>query len=89
MNIINVYNYSNLMRELETRRTNVITQMNNPSSENKKPLQKEIVKLNSILNNMADYKINFMDEQPIVEPKKPNKNTKKETQSYGISSMLK
>lgn len=89
MNSINMYNYTSLMKDLETRRNAITSDLNVPSTKDKKQLQKEVVKINSILNNLVDYKLNFVDEQPekpIKEVK--TKNKKNEKISYGIVDMI-
>lgn len=92
MNNINTFTYSTLMKELELRRSNLTNQMSIPSTEDRKPMQKEIVKINSILTYMVDYKLNYLDEQPVKEPKEPksskNNKNKKENVSYGINGMI-
>jgi hypothetical protein len=107
MNPINIFNYTNLMKELEIRRTNLTNEMNKQPIDNQrnfkkemlriKKLQKEVVKINVLLNNMVDYKINHIDEQPIIEEevveKKPksfkqSKKPKELEKSYGISGMI-
>ena len=90
MNNINLHNLTTLMKDLESRRSSIASTLSVPSTEDKKMLQKEVVKINSILNNLVDYKLNFMDEQPVKEPKvsKAKKNDKKEIPSYGIVNMI-
>lgn len=90
MNNINLHNLTTLMKDLESRRSSIASTLSVPSTEDKKMLQKEVVKINSILNNLVDYKLNFMDEQPVKEPKvvKGKKNDKKEIPSYGIVNMI-
>lgn len=93
MSNFNSYNYLNVMKELEVRRTNLTSQLNTPSPTNKKTM-KEITKINSILTYMADYKMTYLDEQPekevkeTKEPKEVKKSNKKETTSYGIMGMM-
>jgi DNA-binding IscR family transcriptional regulator len=92
-----MFNYTNLMRELEIKRTYLTDEMNRHSTDNKekKKFQKEVVKINALLNNMVDYKINYVDEQSIQEvvEKKPksfkqSKQPKELEKSYGISGMI-
>jgi hypothetical protein len=88
-NPINTFNYITLIKELEMRRFNLTYEINSPTTDDKTIMQKEIVKINSILNNMTDYKIKFMDEQPA----KPIKETKKSKtkiieMNYGISGLI-
>lgn len=90
MNNINLYNLTALMKDLETRRSTIASTLSAPSAEDKKMLQKEVVKINSILNNLVDYKLNFLDEQPVKEVKveKGKNRNKKEIPSYGIVDMI-
>jgi len=77
------------MKELEVKRFNLTYELNTPTTEDKTIMQKEIVKINSILNNMTDYKIKFMDEQPPKPLKEPKKGKVKNAEpSYGISGMI-
>ena len=77
------------MKELEMKRYNLTFELNSPTEDDKTIMQKEILKINSILNNMTDYKIKFMDEQPAKPVKEPKKGkTKFVEPSYGISGMI-
>lgn len=88
-NTINTFNYTALMKELEMKRVNLTYELNSPTSEDKTIMQKEIVKINSILNNMTDYKLKFMDEQPPKPVKEPKKGKVKNVEpSYGISGLI-
>lgn len=91
MNNINMHNFTTLMKDLETRRSSITSILSNPSTEDKKLLQKEVVKINSILNNLVDYKLNFIDEQPekpTKVEKQPKTNKKLIQKSYGIDDMI-
>ena len=92
MSKINTFIFSNLMQELETRRKDATNEINLHSAlDDKKRLQKEVSKLNSILNSMTDYKINYIDEQPVKDvsdKKSKKKETSATNQSYGINSMI-
>ena len=92
---MNSYNYTNLMTELENKRTKLIQNMLLPSVEDKKILLKEVNKLNGLLKCLSEYKMDYMDEQPLKEMKEVKepkvKKVKKELEKisgYGIRSMI-
>ena len=91
MDSIDTFMYTNLMNNFYKRRSSLEKDMtmNNNVAEQKK-MQKEIAKLNSLLNNMSDFKLNFLDPLVVKEVKAPKEQKKqqKESISYGISGMI-
>lgn len=87
MNTISMLAIVTTIKELEGRRTYLSSQIDQSHVDNKKVLQKEIVKINSIVSNLTDYKICYIDQQPEKEPRQKKKKEKEEV-SYGIMQMI-
>lgn len=93
---INLYNLSNVIKELEDRQKQLQSEMMQFHTDRKemKALLKELASTNNLLKNIIDYKQNYIDEQPVKptkEPKEPKEKKKKSvesTVSYGIRGMI-
>lgn len=97
-NIALTHHITELNLNLYRRRSELEQQLNlqavSLDNKVKKKMQKEISKINTVLINLADLKLNFLDP-PNPDPKvekeqKPSKKKNDKTElSYGISGMLK
>jgi hypothetical protein len=91
---LNAFNFTQLMKELDEKQSNLTSQSINigGDADKMKDLLKELTATNNLLKLMINYKQNYLDPQPIKIPKEPKEKKSKKSEkpivSYGISGMI-